>query len=768
MSPWSPPLVAAIALGAILSLAGCSTPPADEVGSARDRLDDAIERAVLDGLTPGGVLYVESSEGTRRRAFGNRSLQPEPTPTRLDTIYDLASLTKVVATAPSVMILEESGAIRLDDPIASYLPEFLGPNKGAITIKHALTHTTGLPPGLSLRTPWTGLDSALQLASKAPLRAKPGTDFIYSDINFILLGALVERVSGQALDQFAQEHLFEPLGMRHTRYLPPSSWRHRIAPTERVDGSWLQGIVHDPTARRLGGVAGHAGLFSTASDVARFARMFLNEGELDGVRVLRPQSVRWMTSVQTEPGLEDRRGLGWDIDTGYTRLRGALYSKNGYGHTGFTGPSLWIDKDTRSFVLFLCNRNHPDGRGNVLNLREEIGTLAAGYVLASVAEAPRFGAGPRLVLNGIEALVAENFERLQGRKIGLITNHTGRDRNGVSTIKRFLNADGLQLNALFSPEHGIEGILDEQVADSRYADAGLPIFSLYGATKEPTAQSLEGLDTLVFDIQDIGCRYYTYISTMGMAMRAAEKHGLRFVVLDRINPINGFAVEGPQRTGTPAFVAFHDIPIRHGMTVGELARLFQAERFPDLELEIVELVGWRRDLWMDDTDREWVNPSPNMRSLTEATLYPGIGILEFADLSVGRGTETPFEHIGAPYIDSAALLQKVTQTPTPGLQIRETAFTPNASKFARERCEGLAFEITDRDAFRPVRFGLHLAAALHALYPNDFDLQTCETLLKHQSSLDSIRDGTVVEEIVANWEADEAAFVLRRKPFLLY
>lgn len=753
-----------------LTLAACSTPgPRTETQFRTfsvDKIDAAIESAIAEERTPGGVFHLESPDGIYRRAYGARSLKPHDEIARVNTIYDLASLTKVIATAPSVMILVERGVVRLNDPMGAYFRELRG--RPSFTIRQAMTHTSGLAPGLSLRTDWEGIDEAVRIAAEMPRRAFPGQKFIYSDINYILLGELIRRTTGQRLDEFAEENIFKPLRMNDTSFNPSRFKRGRIAPTTWDDSKKIRGVVHDPTARRLDGVAGHAGVFSTAADIARFARMSLNGGILEGRRILSETAIFQMTQIQTPTNLEAKRGLGWDIDTGYSRLRGNLFSKSGYGHTGFTGPSLWIDTETQSFVLFLCNRVHPDGNGNVLDLRETLGTLGAKAVLDLKRFEKRPTALKRTTLNGIDRLAQEKFLTLQGKSIGLITNHTGHDRNRVSTIEWFLKANGIQLKALFSPEHGIEGLLDEKVADSEFKEANLPIYSLYGANKEPTAAQLEGVDTLVFDIQDIGTRFYTYISTMGLAMKAAESQDIEFVVLDRINPIRGDLVEGPRRIGKEAFVAFHDIPIRHGMTVGELARLLRAERFPDLRLNVVTLDGWSRGTWGDNTALPWTNPSPNMRSLTEAILYPGVGILEFADLSVGRGTDTPFELIGAPYIDGEELASALSKSKTPGVRFEPIVFIPNASKFANQRCEGVSIHLTDRDQFKALRTGVLLAKTLHDLYAPEFELSTCDTLLKHPPTLQAIRDGVPVDAIVESWRADEAAFLKRRQPFLIY
>jgi CubicO group peptidase (beta-lactamase class C family) len=275
------------------------------------------------------------------------------------------------------MLLVERGQVKLDVPVQTYIPEFTGGGKEAITVRQLLTHTSGLPSGIGSHSPWHGWDAAIKIICDERLLNPPGTAFRYSDLNFILLGELVQRRTGKPFQDFVAREIYLPLKMTDTGYLPPASKLARIAPTEVMDGQMLRGIVDDPTARRMSGVAGNAGVFTTAADLARFARTMLNQGELNGVRFFKPETVRLMTTVQTPASLDARRGLGWDIDSEYSGPRGDLFSDESYGHTGWTGTSLWIDPPSQTFVIFLSNRNHPDGRGNVVELRRQLGTLAA-------------------------------------------------------------------------------------------------------------------------------------------------------------------------------------------------------------------------------------------------------------------------------------------------------------------------------------------------------------------------------------------------------
>jgi uncharacterized protein YbbC (DUF1343 family) len=543
----------------------------------------------------------------------------------------------------------------------------------------------------------------------------------------------------------------------------------------------LRGVVHDPTSRRMGGVAGHAGLFVSAPDLARYARMFLNSGELENHRILKPETVALMTHPQTAEGLASRRGLGWDISSPYAGPRGKWFPLGSYGHTGWTGGSVWIDPFSKTFLIFLSNRNHPDETGSVVRLRNTLGALAAeaikgfnfAYVPGALEPAQEIAAEqPKLktaeVLNGIDVLKREQFAPLKGKKIGLITNHTGIDRERNQTIDLLLAADGVELKALFSPEHGIRGLLDEKVADGKDEKTGLPIYSLYGERRAPSPEQLQGLDALVFDIQDIGCRFYTYVATMGNCMEAAKKAGLTFIVLDRVNPINGVDIEGPALDGETSFTGWHTLPVRHGMTVGELARMFNEEKSIHADLKIIQVQNWKRDMWFDQTSLPWVNPSPNMRNLTEAALYPGIGLVEFTAVSVGRGTDTPFEVLGAPYIDEQKMALDLNNRQLQGVRFVPIRFTPKSSVFKDKECHGVSILLVDREAFHPVKTGIAIALHMQKNHPEQFKIERLNKLLVHPATLQAIKDGKDLDAIAGSWNAELNDFKNRRARFLLY
>lgn len=745
------------------------------VGMNPERLaliDFVVQRGLERNSMPGAVVLVGyQGKVVFLKAYGHRQVKPEKLAMTTDTLFDMASLTKPIATATSVMQLVEQGKVKLTDPVAKYIPEFAANGKQDITVFQLLTHQGGLIPDNSIRDYRDGPEKAMERVYALKLYYEPGTRFAYTDVGFIVLAEIVKRVTGQNVHEYSSKNLFQPLGMSETGYLPASDLGKRAATTQEREGRWMQGEVHDPRAYALGGIAGHAGLFSTAEDLAVYAQALINGGSHQNGHILKPETVKLMT--RGYPVADVQRGLGWDVLSGYSSNRGDLLSQQAFGHGGFTGTSMWIDPPQDLFVIFLSNRVHPNGKGSINSLAGRIGTIAAAAIEspAKVRTAKRAGSSDELdVLTGIDVLRAEQFKSLKGLKIGLITNHTGLSRDGKSTVQLLQEAPGVQLKTLFSPEHGFAGKLDvAKIGDSTDEKTGLQIFSLYGKTRTPTPESLRDLDAIVFDIQDIGARFYTYVSTMGNAMRAAKEQGIRFIVLDRPNPINGVDFAGPVLDeGKESFVGYHQIPVRHGMTAGELARMFNEELNIDVELEVIPLKHWKRSMYFDATGLTWVNPSPNMRSLNEAVLYPGIGLLETTNLSVGRGTDTPFEWIGAPWLDGMKLAQHLNQSGLPGVRFVPVQFTPESSKFADQLCGGVNFIITDRRAFQSVRTGLEVAHQLRTLFPNEWETRNFNRLLGNQRVFDAVTAGKSVQEIRVLYQQDLAEFAVRRARFLLY
>lgn len=804
--------------GLLLAVALCASSACAQ--SDFSSIDQIVNHAVDDHQLPGAVVVVgHGGHVVFRRAYGMRSLEPTQEPMTPDTIFDMASLTKPLATAVAVMQLYEQGRIGLNDPVAKYLPEFGANGKQDITIRHLLTHYSGLPPDLTLDEPWQGKEEGyLRAFAIAPMRP-PGEQFVYSDINFIALGAIVEKLSGLTLDEYTKRNIMDPLGLSHTQFLPPASWIPSIAPTEYEHDPissglpasrtfpgdvMLRGVVHDPTSRRMAGVAGHAGLFSTADDLAIYAQSLLDRlADRSSKFPLSRIMLQKMIAPEQPATGTALRGFGWDIDSPYSSNRGTLFPIGSFGHTGFTGTSLWIDPTSDSYVIVLANSVHPRGPKSITSLRGRIADAAAialgihadGGALAaritgyneSLSGMRRWPARNGEVKTGIDVLESDRFKELaemarrrDGKlRLGLLTNQTGIDAEGRRTVDvLFHDAEeavpGLTLDTLFSPEHGIAGAYDQpSVPNTTDAATGLPVISLYG-TKEgdrrPSLDSLRKLDAVVIDLQDAGVRFYTYEAVVRYFLEAATQTGTEIVVLDRPDPINGSFVQGPiSDPSTESYVNSIPIPIRHGMTLGELARYDKQQLQLQTALTVVPMQGWQRGDWYDSTSLAWVNPSPNLRDLEEATLYPGIGLIETTNISVGRGTDTPFELVGAPWIDARALAQFLNRRQLPGVRFVPVDFTPQKPfPWAGETCRGVRILVIDRNVLDTPELGVEIASALHRLYPEKFELQKMSTLLANQTVLDAIAAGQDPQRIAEDWRPALDTFEQQRQKALIY
>jgi uncharacterized protein YbbC (DUF1343 family)/CubicO group peptidase (beta-lactamase class C family) len=731
----------------------------------------AVEEAIRAGETPGAVVVVgHQGHVIVRKAFGHLSFAP-PASATPDAVYDIASLTKVVATTPAVLQLVEQGRLQLDAPAADYWPGFKGHGKERITVRQLLTHYSGLRPGLLSKPAWSGYDAALKkIAGDRPPHPS-GSRFLYSDLNFIVLGEIVRRLTGESLEGYCRRHIFEPLGMKDTGFRPSASVRSRLAPT--MEGSF--GAVHDPDTRRMGGVSGAAGLFSTADDLARLAQALLDGGACPDGRVLSRESVDAMAQPQSPPGKQPVRGLGWAIHA----LPGnwsEVLPAGSFGHKGFTGTLLWIDPATQTYLVVLSNRVYPDGESRAETLRDRVFSLVVQATgrpeppiflrvlspLGAEASVPR-------VKTGVDVLASRRFTTLSGKRVGLITNHSGIDSAGRRTIDLLLNAPGVELKAVFTPEHGLTGQAEGKVRPGRDAATGLPVHSLYGESLRPNPETLKGLDALVFDVQDAGARFYTYMTTMAYAMEAAAGKGIEFVVLDRPNPITASRVEGPvMDPDLKHFSGYFPLPVRHGMTLAELAAMFNSENRMGVKLAVVPMQGYRRQMWFDDTGQRWVNPSPNLRSLTQAVLYPGVALSEACNLSVGRGTDTPFEVLGAPWVDGQALCAYLTQRSVPGIVFEPVAFTPAASRFAGRSCRGVRISVTDREALEPVALGIEILAALHHLHPGELQIDKALYLIGSREVLQALKEGRDPRDIAAGWQPALQEFRRRSGSYFLY
>ena len=828
-------LIVALASGSLAGPVRALEPVEEQHGSSThlaERYDfsgvsAAVNQAIAANKLPGAVVLIgHGGKTVFEQAFGNRAVEPTVEPMTVDTIFDMASLTKCLATATAVMQLYEQGRIGLDEPVVKYLPDFAANGKEKVTIRELLTHYSGLPEDVSLKDEW-GLakpDKAegIRRAMNATLYGPPGVTFKYSDINFITLGAIVEKISGEALNVYAARHIFEPLDMTHTRFLPGKDWAAQIAPTQYDDqgmketnpdfDKMLRGVVHDPSTRRMGGVAGHAGVFSTAGDVAIFAQALLDRLagrpskfplKRDTLELMtRPEQPATAVTTATVFAAGGKpatgvaaRGFGWDINSAYSRPRGEVFPVGSFGHTGFTGTSLWMDTGSDTFVVILANAVHPRGRATISPLRGEVAT-AVGRAL-HLYEGSNASAVTGQTLTGIDVLEATHFAALHdaaGRhgghlRLGLLTNQTGLDREGKRTIDVLLHSTPeVELKTIFTPEHGLFGVKDTMKIGNEVDDAThLPVISLYGAKDEqrrPGVESLKKLDAVAIDLQDAGVRFYTYETVMGYFLEAAAQTHIEILVLDRPNPIGGVAVQGPvSDNGAESYVDYMPMPVRHGMTLGELALYFNSERMIPgatsanirvpirAQLTVVAMQNWTRGMYWDDTGLKWINPSPNLRSPRANVIYPGAELLQTTNMSVGRGTETPFEHIGASYINGAQLADYLNRRKIPGMSFAPTSFSvledSNHFPFHGKTVSGVAFTVTDKTAVDAPELGIELISALHHLYP-EFTVAKADRLIANVDTMRALMNQEDPRKIAEGWKADLAAFEKRRQGYLLY
>jgi len=871
-------IVVALALPFLFGARGEAQKPASSLyvqAATEERYDFGpvtmlVNQAIAAKKLPGAVVLVNHDGRTVfEQAYGDRALEPKIEPMTEDTIFDMASLTKCLVTATAVMQLYEQHKVGLDDPVVKYLPEFGANGKEKVTIRELLTHYSGLPEDVSLKDEW-GLaapDKAegIRRAMDAALETLPGTHFKYSDINYIVLGVLVEKLSGMPLGEYAREDIFDPLQMNHTWYLPfysscgekevhgsavslpypfrppspikncaasgsegirvawwPDTVIPTIAPTAYDDqgtaetnpdfGQMLRGTVHDPTTRRMGGVAGHAGVFSTAGDVALFAQALLDRlAGRSSKFPLKQATLKLMTQPE-QPGTAVGgstiftgdgktttgvavRGFGWDINSAFSRPRGEVFPIGSFGHTGFTGTSLWMDPGSDTFVVILANAVHPRGAAPISPLRGQVATAVAKAQL--LYEKQDVSVTISKTLSGIDVLEATHFTALSEAakrhnghlRLGLLTNQTGLDREGRRTIDILAHSvPEVELKTIFTPEHGLLGVKDTMKIGNEVDSAThLPVISLYGAKEEqrrPSLESLKNLDAVVIDLQDAGVRFYTYETVVGYFLEAAAQAHIEIILLDRPNPIGGVAVQGPvSDNGVESYVDYMPLPVRHGLTLGELALYFNSERLlPSLgspnirvpiraQLTVIAMQNWSRPQYYDDTGLPWIDPSPNLRSVAANTVYPGVELLQPTNVSVGRGTDTPFEHIGAPYINAAQLVAYLTARKIPGVTFAPTIFAvaedSNRYPFHGKTIPGITFTVTDRSALDAPELGIELISALHHLYP-EFTMTKADFLIANVDTMRALLNQDDPRKIAAGWAADLAAFGHRRERYLLY
>ena len=790
-------------------------------------VDALVNGALQAKLLPGGVVAVGSNgHVVYQKAHGNRAEEPAVEAMTEDTVFDMASLSKCMSTSVAIMQLYEQGKLNVDDPVVKYLPAFAAAGKSNITIRNLLTHYSGLAPDVSLKDAWNGKAEGVKRAMESVPTGPPGVKFVYSDINFITLGAIVEKISGEPQDVYAAKHIFGPLGMKDTGYFTPHCAQlfseaamvnapsgrgtlctalkngtvlraegtaiplSRIAPTAHNDDKpmdddrILRGEVHDPTTRRMGGVAGHAGVFSTVHDVELFAQALLDRlAGRPSTFPLKQETLRLMCSPEQPAGAKGLRGFGWDIDSPFSRPRGEIYPVGSFGHTGFTGTSVWMDPRSDSYVILLANAVHPRGRPPITPLRGKIATAAA---RALGLEKPIAGKETR---TGIDVLETTNFAALRSLparsaghlKLGLLTNNTGLDRTGKRTIDVLYaqRSSGLELTTLFAPEHGILGAEDKEgLGNATDAATHLPVISLYGAKladRYPRVEDLQKLDAMLIDLQDIPARFYTYETEMGYVMESAAKAGVPVVILDRPAMISGVNVSGPVSdvNPTPSYINYLTEPVSLGLTMGELAGFFNGEKHLGVKLSVVKMQNWQRGLWYDQTGLSWVNPSPNLQSMGAVALYTGTAFAEYTNLSVGRGTDAAFEQVGAPWIATDADAQKLADTlngrKLVGVTFAPVTFTPaKPYPYAGQTIHGVRATATDRSRLDAPAMGAELLVAVHKQYPTDFNLTRAGRLILNDTTMQGITAGNDAHDIVAGW--DDGLWKMRetRVKYLLY
>lgn len=753
--------------------------------AARLQLGQVVDAQIAAGRIPGAVVVMgDSGRVLYREAFGQRALAPAVEAMTLDTEFDLASLTKVIATTTAVLQLSETGRLRLDAPVAQYWPAFAGNGKEAVTVRQLLAHTSGLRADLPARPVRAGRDGVLSAIAAEHLLSQPGERVTYSDLNFVVLGELVQRVTHQSFGRYCHSHVFAPLGMRDTVFLPDTLRAARSAPTTADLAGMRRGRVHDPTASWMGGISGNAGLFATADDLARFAQMMLNGGRSGSTRILQPQSIAALAAAASPLSAVPWRGLGWELAAPLVSNRDRLPPIGAIGHTGYTGTGIWIDMASRQFVVILTNRVHPDDQGDARPVRAQVlAVLASHTAPLSVAQAgrllpwamPALTAATRLPVStgpvqvGIDVLETQQFAPLTGMRVGLITNRSGFDSAGRRTIDVLAHAPGVTLAALFSPEHGLNTDVDAKVGDTIDSATGLAVYSLYDKDQRFPTGLLNALDALVFDVQDAGVRFFTYETTLGYALEAAAARGIPLFVLDRPNPLGADRFGGPVLDAArESFTGYFPLPLLPGMTVGELADLFNRERHIGADLRVVPMHGYRRAMRFADTGLGWVPPSPNLRTLAQLDLYPDVALLEGANVSVGRGTPHPFEWVGAPWIDGVMVARALNALDV-GAHFEPVDFVPTESTWRGQLCHGVSiFRDTMQTPRSPARLGLALLSTLHARYPATFDIGATRDLIGSAALWQAVQDGVTPELLEAIEAAQSTRFSPLREKYLHY
>lgn len=713
-------------------------------------LESILELAVESAKAPGAVLYVGDRDHTYvHQAAGDRQLLPSRIETHKDTHYDLASLTKVVATTTAILQLRDRGILSLSDSITDYIPIRAFET---ITLLHLFTHTSGLVPVERYFESMHSMEEMLHHYGRDGIEREIDIEHAYSDVGFMLLGKVVELAGRMPLDRYCAENIFEPLGMHRTGYNPPEAWKKNCAATE--NDPWRRkvvlGEVHDENSWAIGGVSGHAGLFSTAEDLAIFCRALL------GGDLLKSDTASEMIAFGTKP-LYPWQGLGWQVDPWATKKIGFLPSRRAFGHTGWTGTSLWLDPDKELFCILLSNTCHPDRKSRDNEMLRRVVHTAVAKEFYTTTNAH----------SGLDRLIRENFGRINGKRIALLTNHAAVDQSGRHILDVLPDARELNLVQLYSPEHGIRGQAEagEKISGQ---ESAIPVVSLYGNRAEPSREELSGIDLFVVDLQDIGARYYTYMATMRRCMETCARLKVPILVLDRPNPLGGITMEGPIAENTDSLVSCTAIPIRHGMTMGELATWFVQNELKDrnVKLTINYLDNWQPHRLFPECSLPWKAPSPNMSTPETALLYIGMCLIEGTNLNEGRGTETPFAILGAPWLDADAVVGDMGEDDLPGLSLSAVSYTPRSipgksanPKFRDVACRGIRVTVTDAKNVCAFRMVIAVLQSTRMRHPDDFDfIPFFDTLAGGPDLRTRIEAGESTESIIERYDEQHTAF----------
>ena len=679
-----------------------------------------------------------------------RQVQPKLLPTHNDTPYDLASLTKVIATTTAVLLLRDAGRLDLDEVVFHYLPI---PGLDRFTIRHCLTHTAGLVAGRPYYKDANSLNEMLQRYAQRELESCPGTRRLYSDVGFMILGKVIEMVAQEPLDRFCAREIFNPLGMTHTTFNPSKQWAQTCAATERCP--WrrrvMVGAVHDENAYAVGGVAGHAGLFATAADLAAFCRAFLKG------KVLCEKSIQEMTHMGQVPSFP-WQGLGWNIDPWSSDNIGFLPARTAIGHSGWTGTSIWMDLASGLFVILLGNTCHPTRRGrNNKIFRGIFHETVAGEFLPHQSNTH----------TGLDRLVWSGFQAVKSKRIALLTNRAAIDQLGRPILDVLALEPSAKVHVIYSPEHGFRGQAEAgETVPSQFKST--PIISLYGDRKCPYRSELAEISLFVVDLQDVGSRYYTYIATMLECLRACADAGKPVLVLDRPNPVGGEIIEGPVATRVDHDVCCAAIPVRHGMTIGELALLFAKGILADkkLEVSVSELDNWSPEHLFDQCGLPWVPPSPNIPTPETALLYVGMCLFEGTNLNEGRGTDTPFHVVGAPWLDARSVIAEVAPEDREGSSLKPVIYIPRPipgkaahPRHSKKLCRGIRVTIEHPGEVRAFRLALALLCAIRRKHPDEFRWEDSFDVLAGTAEIRAaIERGDTAAEIVRSFAPALEAF----------